>query len=186
MSSTVCINTDEIPCPRQSGATMSRSTLGIPRRCVRKLTAPTIRLPWIAAHEVEDAMRWVKSSNVSSNAGTDGVSYRRASSTKAARCSVKTSPRSLGSTARMLRPTCYRVTEQRARTAADRSPAVTTDSPTSTASKPARYSTDASSGPRTPDSATRTSPAGICGAMRTARSWSTSKVTRSRWFTPMT
>ncbi len=36
-----------------------------------------------------------------------------------------------------------------------------------------------------PDSATRTLPDGISGASRTARAVSTSNVTRSRWFTPI-
>ncbi|NCZ91799.1 MAG: hypothetical protein EBY96_05105, partial [Actinobacteria bacterium] len=38
---------------------------------------------------------------------------------------------------------------------------------------------------RTPDSAMRTTLLGITDAIRNARSWSTSKVTRSRWFTPI-
>ena len=40
-------------------------------------------------------------------------------------------------------------------------------------------------GPAMPDSATRSTPSGIDAPTRTARSVSTSKVTRSRWFTPM-
>src|SRR5699024_869118 len=72
------------------------------------------------------------------------------------------------------------------RTPATGSPPTTSAAPTRIASAPARRKSAASSGPRTPDSATRTRSCGMSGASRAKVVVSTSRVFRLRLFTPMT